>query len=178
MTYHRRKPFLRQYADQAMPLVEAIREHHEALEEARAEGDREAELAALGPLGETFRLLGQLDKAVPHLEAALALARELDRPKPLTSNLIRLATAYQYLNRHEEAVPLFEEAVARAKAMGFLEDFAQQHYGKCLAELGRWEEAIAAFERALALREARGDAGLVASSTEALEEARVRAGRA
>lgn len=177
MTYQRRKPFLRQYADQATPLLATLREHLEAIEEARTEGDRESELAAQGPLGDTYRSLGQLDKAATHLECALTLARELDRPKAIASNLIRLATTYQYMNRHEEAEPLFLEALTLTASLGMLEDFALQHYGKCLAELGRYDEAIDCFERALAMRERRGDAGLIASSTEALEEARVRAGR-
>lgn len=174
----RRKPFHRVYADKAMPLVERIHALNEDLEEARTSKDREAELHVLGPLGENYRLLGQLDPATRYSEAALALARELDRPKAIVSNLLRLATAYQYQNRHEEAEPLFEEAVARARQEGFMEDYALQHHGKSLAEQGRWDSAIACFERALALRTAKGDAGLIESTTEALEEARVRAGRA
>lgn len=174
MTYARLKPFQRVYADKALPLVEAIQTLHQDLHEARDTEDREAELHVLGPLGENFRLLGQLDPAVSHSEAALALARELGRPKAIISNLIRLATAYQYQNRHAEAEPLFTEALTLSAQEGFLEDYALQHYGKSLAEQGRWDEAIAHFERALALRQARGDAGLIASTEDALEEARLR----
>ena len=129
-----------------------------------------------GPLREAFRMLGQLDSAVPHLERALTLARELDKPKFVVSNLIRLATAYQYLNRHSEAEPLFLEAIALAQRIGVLEDFALQHHGKSLAEQGRWLEAVARFEQALALRRAKGSAELVASSEDALEAAQAHLG--
>jgi tetratricopeptide (TPR) repeat protein len=177
MIHPRRKPFQRHYADQASAYVKEIRAQHEALHEAIDAGDREAELHALGPLAEAYRMLGQLDAALPHAERALALARELDKPKFVVSNLIRLATTYQYLNRHEEAEPLFEEAVELSRRVGVLEDFALQHQGKCLAELGRWDEAIANFEAALAMRKAKGQAELIASSQEALDEARIRGGK-
>ncbi|MEB3220446.1 MAG: tetratricopeptide repeat protein [Candidatus Sericytochromatia bacterium] len=173
----RLRPFLRDYAERAMPVVQAIRDHHAALHEAQAREERDTELAALGALADAYRLLGRLDEAVRHGEEAVALARALERPKSLVSNLIRLATALQYRQAHADAEPLFLEARALAASLGLLEDFALQHHGKSLAEQGRWDEAIAALEQALALREARQDASLVASSSEALAEARARAGR-
>ena len=155
MTSPRLKPFQRVYADQPRPFIEAIQEQQTALHEALHEGDQEGELHALGPLGEAYRMLGRLDAAAPHLERAVELARALNKPAFLVSNLIRLATVYQYLNRHAEAEPLFVEAVALAGRLGVLEDLALQHQCKCLAELGQWDEAITGFERALELRRLR-----------------------
>ncbi|MEB3329581.1 MAG: tetratricopeptide repeat protein [Candidatus Sericytochromatia bacterium] len=172
----RHRPFLRDYAERALPVVQAIRDHHAALHDARTRAERDAELAALGALADAYRLLGRLDEAVRHGEEAVDLARALDRPKSLVSNLIRLATALQYRQAHADAEPLFAEARQLARQLGLLEDFALQHHGKSLAEQGRWDEAIAALEQALTLREARGDAALIASSREALTEARARAG--
>ncbi len=172
----RLKPFLRQYAENALALAKSIRDHHQALHDAEAAGDREAQLVANGTMSDAFRMLGQLDPAVRHGEAAVALARELDHPKFLVSNLIRLATALQYRNEHAAAEPLFQEGRALAAKVGVLEDYALQHHGKSLAEQGRWAEAIACFERALAIREAKHTADLAASTREALEEARARAG--
>jgi kanamycin kinase len=174
MTTPRLKPFQRVYADHPRPHIEAIQAQQESLHEALHADDLEGELHALGPLGEAYRMLGQLDAALPHLERAVALARELDKPKFVLSNLIRLATAYQYLNRHAEAEPLFEEATALARRLGMLEDFALQHHGKSLAEQGRWAAAVERFEQALALRQAKGNAQLVASTEDALEAARAR----
>jgi kanamycin kinase len=175
----RRAPtFLRDYAERAMPVVQAIRDHQTALRDARAREEQDAELAALGALADAYRLLGRLDEAVHHGEEAVALARALDRPKSLVSNLVRLATALQYRHAHADAEPLFVEARALAAGLGLLEDFVLQHHGKSLAEQGRWDEAIAAFEQAMALREARGDEALIDSTREALAEARARAGQA
>jgi tetratricopeptide (TPR) repeat protein len=173
MSLPRRKPFQRDYADRAIPLVQAIQTHQRDLRAALDAEDREEELHVRGPMGEAFRQIGQLDPAVEHLEAALRLARELNKPKFVAHNAIRLATAYQYMNRHEEAEPLFQEALETARKLGLFEDMALQQYGKLLAELGRWDEAIAMLEQALALRQARGDAEAVANTTEALEAARV-----
>lgn len=169
MQPRRPKPFLRQYADDALTVAEAIRDQQRDLGAALEAGDREAELAIRGPLGEAYRSIGRLGEAVAHGEAALAAARELGKPKAVASNAIRLATAYQYANRHEEALPLFEEAVALTRRLGVLTDFALQHQGKALAELGRLDEAAACFTEALAMRRARGDTGLIASTQEALD---------
>jgi tetratricopeptide (TPR) repeat protein len=174
MTMPRRKPFLRDYADSPRPYIQAVREQQEALHEALHEDDLEGELHALGPLSEAYRMLGQLDVAATHAERALELARQLNKPKFVLSNLIRLATTYQYLNRHEDAEPLFIEARDLARRLGLMEDFALQHHGKSLAEQARWDEAIACFEAALAHRQAKGNPELTASSQEALDEARAR----
>ena len=173
----RPKPFLRDYAEQALPVVKSLRDHHQALHDAHDADDRDSKLASLGALADAYRQLGRLAEAVRHGEAAVALAREVDRPKFLLSNLIRFATALQYNNEHARAEPLFEEAQALAAKLGMLEDYALQHHGKSLAEQERWGEAIACLERALALREAKGTPALIASSREALEEARARAAR-
>lgn len=175
--FRRLKPFQREYADAPRAQIQAVQAQQEALHEALHDHDEEGELHALGPLAEAYRMLGQLDAAATHAERALTLARQLDKPKFVLSNLIRLATTYQYMNRHAEAEPLFEEARALAAKLGFMEDFALQHHGKSLAEQGRWDEAIACFEAALAQRSAKGNPELVASSEEALEEARLRRGR-
>lgn len=168
MQPRRPKPFLRHYADDALTVAEAIRDQQRDLGAALEAGDREAELAIRGPLSENYRAIGRLSEAVAHGEAALATARELGKAKAVASNAIRLATAYQYAGRHDEALALFEEASALTRRLGVLHDFALQHMGKCLAELGRIEEARACFTEALALRRARGDGALIASTEEAL----------
>ena len=169
----RLKPFLRVYTELALPVAKSIRDHHQALHDARDAGDRDAELASLGAMADGYRMLGRLDEAIRHGEEAVALARTAGKPKFLVSNLVRLATALQYRNEHAAAEPLFVEARALADEIGVLRDYALQHHGKSLAEQGRWDEAIAAFEAARALR-VNGAPELLASTEEALEEARAR----
>jgi tetratricopeptide (TPR) repeat protein len=167
----RRKPFQRGYAEQALPLVKTIRDQQQVLTTEDAD-DPATFVAAHGQIGEAYRALGQLEPARRHLEKAVAEARAHGLRKQLGTNLVRLATALQYADAHEAAMPLFEEALVVTAETGVALDFAHQHLGKCLAELGRWGEAIGHFEQALAMRQARGDAGLIASTEEALEAAR------
>lgn len=165
----RRKPFLRQYADEPGPLLHVIHEGLDELPTARAEGDTPHLIAVLGQLGEAYRSLGRLEQALPYAREAYELAVESSNRKAMISNGLRLATLLQYRNEHAEAEPLFRETLELARRMHLLEDFACQHMGKCLAELGQLDEAIACFERALALRAARGEPSLIASSREALD---------
>jgi tetratricopeptide (TPR) repeat protein len=169
--FNRPRPFQRVYADQATPVVNAIHAHRTDLQVARQDGDEQSILAILGPLGEAYRQLAQLDPAVECGEEALALALKLGNETALITNGIRLATAYQYRNEQARALPLFQQALERARARGFMVDFALQHLGKCLVELGQKDEALACFHEALALRRAKGDAGLIASTEEAIEGA-------
>lgn len=164
------KPFQRGYADDPEAVEVALVRATAALVAAGAAGDDAARLELLGRVGEMERMLGRLDDAIAHLRTARTLARERGDARREITALIRLATALQYHEEHAEADALFREclaAIARTGERGH-EDFAHQHYGKCLVEQGRTVEAVAHFEHALALRQARGDAGLIASTRAAL----------
>jgi tetratricopeptide (TPR) repeat protein len=63
-------------------------------------------------------------------------------------------------------------ALTLSGAASDYEDFALQHLGKCLVEMGRVDEAIACFDRALILRWMKADPELIASTEEALAGAR------
>ncbi|MDB5096206.1 MAG: hypothetical protein JWM80_627 [Cyanobacteria bacterium RYN_339] len=167
-SFNRPRPFQRVYADKATPLVNAIHEHRNDLQLARQEADEVSILAILGPLSEAYRLLAQLDPAVACGEEALALAEKLGNQTALIANGIRLATALQYRNEQDRALPIFQLALERARVRGFMVDYALQHLGKCLVELGRKDDALESFQEALKLRAAKGDAELVASTEEAI----------
>jgi len=166
--------FERVYAQDLTATATTLARQDAALAAAIAVGDENARLDLLGKVGEAERMLNRLDDAVPHLRAALALAQMRGDLQREIANLIRLATALQYREEHGEAVALFRACLARIEATNerVREDFAYQHFGRCLAEMGEWEEVIGCFERALALRRAGGDALLIASTEHALSLAR------
>src|SRR5262245_42642245 len=56
---------------------EALRLYQEALEDARAQRDRAGEAHALSVTGSLFSVTNRLKEALPHLEQALALWRQL-----------------------------------------------------------------------------------------------------
>jgi CHAT domain-containing protein len=65
-----------------------------AVEIARRSGDRAGEAAALGSLGETYRLRGQIDQAIKQLEQSLRLAQEIGQPVYQMAALSGLGNAY------------------------------------------------------------------------------------
>ncbi len=130
----------------------------------------DAHLLALGHLGDQLRCAPSFQaEAVTILEQAVSLATTLNLPKALAANQIRLATALQYVSRHDKAIAMFHEAIATIDAHRIrgLKDFAWQHLGKCLAETGAYPDARQCFRRALQLRRRRGNKSLIASTEQA-----------
>lgn len=114
-----------------------------------------------------------LDEAVSYLERAHELALAAKAPSLAVTMALRLATARQHRGEHPRAETMFQEALRRtrdpAAQAAQLEDFALQHLGKCLVEMGRLAEARDCFEQALTLRIGKGEQGLIASTREALD---------
>jgi tetratricopeptide (TPR) repeat protein len=88
----------------------------------------------------------------------------------IATNAIRRATSLQYRGEHVLALTVFDEAleVISANRLRKLRDYALQHKGKCLVEMGEIELARKCFREALALRKKRKDVDLITSTTEAL----------
>ncbi len=168
MTPFQRPPYL---DDES--IRERIAQGLDRLLEVRDAGDEAARLHLLGQIGNDQRSLGNLLEAEMFLTEAVALARKLGDTRREAANLIRLATARQYSGHHAEAAAIFRDALARTRTgeASAYEDFALQHLGKCLVEMGEVEEAIACFDRALVLRWMKADPELIASTEAALHAA-------
>lgn len=85
-------------------------------------------------------------------------------------SLIRLGEAYKYNDGHEKALLCFQQALEICDLQQVIDyvDFALQHKGKCLMELGRLTEAENCFLQALSIRETKGDQSLIESTEQAL----------
>jgi tetratricopeptide (TPR) repeat protein len=130
------------------------------------------ELATRIDLGAGLFPLGQEAESVAVLEPALALAERLDDQAALSAVRLHLATALQYVGRADEALPMFDAALAAVRATGAdaEEHYLLHHQGRCLAEAGDVEAARASFERALELRLAGGEPWMIESTRTALGE--------
>jgi tetratricopeptide (TPR) repeat protein len=168
----RKKPFLRDYSESNLPLLEIIQTHQKGLKDARMRNDQEDILHFVGPLGEAYRKLGRLAEAFSYLEEAVSLARALERPRALLSNLLRLAMALQYANRHEEAEDVFQEARQKSEQQGFLQDHIALAYGKHLMESQQGKQALEQIEYACALRRKPGREELLLEAEDTLQAAR------
>ena len=124
-----------------------------------------------GTVGNLYRICGEPQKALDYLNSCLCFALEEGDIKKETVTLIRLGEALKYDEKHDEALELFEEALKKCKdnKLDTYLDFALQHKGKCLMEMGRLDEAEISFIKAFKLREFKGDTTLIDSTKKALE---------
>ncbi|HEY8378050.1 MAG TPA: tetratricopeptide repeat protein, partial [Nannocystis sp.] len=104
---------------------------------------------------------GEIERAIAHFEAtATALRRSPELQGRLAETLYNLALCHFQREDFARAVPLFEEAMARAQAVGGPDDkvaaAALQGLAVSLVELDRLEEAQPLLDRALRIQTARG----------------------
>ncbi|MDQ3549840.1 MAG: tetratricopeptide repeat protein [Chloroflexota bacterium] len=154
----------------------AIRRARKQLQQSRDDGNDTQILRTLGYLTDACRIAGELDTAVTYGQEALERSRSAGNRNAEVANLIRLGEAHTYRDEHAIAEPLFREALTLSTGgdAHALHDFALQHLGKCLLEMGRYDESIACLELALALRREQGISSLTESTEAALGLARAR----
>ncbi|MEV7418496.1 BTAD domain-containing putative transcriptional regulator [Streptomyces sp. NPDC089919] len=96
----------------AIPLSE------EALEQARAAGERSGEGACLEALGLLHSCLGQLAEGLRYQELAVSVLQETGVVQLEINVLCSLCSTYSYLGRLPEAVSAAERALARSRQLG------------------------------------------------------------
>ncbi|WP_433332942.1 tetratricopeptide repeat protein [Spirillospora sp. CA-294931] len=131
------------------PLGEAVAPLEEAVELADRLGDHHQLTRALFALGETYRHLKELDKAVHILARAVANAERTSQDDHLSHGLLCLSLAHSYRAETDRAL-----AVADRMLRAGNEDplnRARAYDARCaaFAAAGRWTEAIADADRAI-----------------------------
>lgn len=124
-----------------------------------------------GTLGNLYRIYGKPEKAILHLMKSLKLAESEKDIKKQTASLIRLGEAQKYSGKREGALELFNKAYTKAVHEGAAEyiDFALQHKGKCLLEMGQAENAMKCFSEALNIRLEKKEPSLIQSTRQAIQ---------
>jgi len=124
----------------------------------------------MGTLGNLYRIYGEQQKAVEILTECVTIANNQNNSNREIVALIRLGEAIKYNDNPMKALEIFNEVLEKCKANNNLLylDFAIQHKGKCLLELGGFVEAEKCFKEALKLREFKGDVSLIESTRQAL----------
>jgi tetratricopeptide (TPR) repeat protein len=135
------------------------------------EGNQKVLLFINSYLGNAYRVLDQPEPAIEYLTVAEKLARQIGNPAILSRTLIRLGEAYKYGSQYDKALECFQEVkdLTQCDELYFYYDFALQHIGKCLMELGRYDEALEHFHKALALRKQKEKEELIKSTEVALK---------
>jgi len=162
--------FQRFTAPDAAQLERDIATCRERLAQAEALGDDAAIVDHAADLGGMLTTARREAEALAVMAPHTARAEALPQHEPTAWFWNALATALQYLGRHDEAAPLFDRAVQLSRASGWrrIEAMARQHWGRSLAEQGCLDGARQQFEAALAIRQAMGDPR-AASSQRALD---------
>jgi len=160
--------YLREKASNPLGLIQVITDAEYLLKIGIGESDK---YFLNGTVGNLYRICGEPQKALDYLNSCLCFAKEEGNITRETVTLIRLGEALKYDGKHDEAIELFEEAFKKCKdnKLDTYLDFALQHRGKCLMEMGRIDEAEKSFIKALKLREFKGDTNLIDSTKKALE---------
>lgn len=138
----------------------------EALDLSRRRDDPFEEARALAALGAVDLSVGEGDRAIRHLTAAVALARTLRNDWIASIALVTLGLAHQFGRRNEAALACFAEAHTHAERDG-----RPRVLGRtltCAADvhlrLGHYGEARSRFRQAVELGEQVGDVFLCARS--------------
>jgi CHAT domain-containing protein len=101
-----------------------------------ATGDRAGEIYALGMLAWVYLSRGNVERAIPPLEEALAGARELPQRELEAWLNLRLGLALFSSRRYNEAAPYYEAAVAMTHELDIPEWEAEGHIN--LSVVARW----------------------------------------
>jgi CHAT domain-containing protein/tetratricopeptide (TPR) repeat protein len=104
-------------------------------------------------LGRIERAHGQYERALAFYEQAYALQQQVHDEPAAIQSLNAIAVAYGYMGRAEDALPRYEEGLARArklKSERFIA-FMTGNLGGCYLELGRYEEGLAIVQESLKL---------------------------
>ena len=87
-------------------------------ERARSRGDRAEQANALRMLGKSRRVQGNAKEAIPSLEQALAIDRDLADPRKILADLTELSLASSATGDRDAAKDYYERAVTISRALG------------------------------------------------------------
>lgn len=124
-----------------------------------------------GMCGVFSRTLHDFDAAHRFLQQALDLAQQLDDPRLLFNNRIRLAHVYQWQGLFDRSNALFEDLLTTSldqPSFAAQLDFLYQHAGKNALDQQQYERAEQYFQQALQLRRVKADPALIESTEHAL----------
>lgn len=124
-----------------------------------------------GMIGNLYRICEEAQKAFDYLHECLDISLVEGDIKKEIGSLIRLGEALKYDSQPQKALTLFNRAYTKCceNQVELYADFALQHKGKCLMELGELEEAERCFTQSLKLRQQKANPSLIKSTKLALE---------
>jgi DNA-binding CsgD family transcriptional regulator len=122
-----------------------------ALDVARAVGARDIEGHALNTRGQDRAMLGELDEGMADLQESYRIALDVRNVDDIGRARANWIWALQAAGRYDESIPLAEESIVEATALGLVRMFGAHLMAGAaddLYRLGRWDEGEAMVRRA------------------------------
>lgn len=134
-------------AKPALPLFET------ALRSYRNAGDRRGEAITVGLIGNCYKHLGDMDRALQMLQSSLAIKRELKDSIEQAKTLNNIGLLYWELGKSKNAADNYAAAVQLAGEAGNpqIQAAILNNLGLAHSSLGNYKEAFDEFQRALSL---------------------------
>ncbi|MCC6612903.1 MAG: tetratricopeptide repeat protein [Anaerolineae bacterium] len=110
-------------------------------------------------LGRIYQVVGNIERAMPHLEQALALAQEQEQEREQCRVLAVMGYCHSYMGNEVRALAHYEQCMEIARKIGAT-DYERALFsvlGSTYKNLGRHEQALDYLERALTLAREAGD---------------------
>ena len=141
------------YLDLSGRSLEHVAVCRAGVDAAKALGNRRDEGTWLGNLGNTYRDLGKVERAIEHYQQALAIAREIGDRSGEGIWLGNLGNIYSALGQVERALEHYQQALAIAREIGDRSGEGNQlgNLGNAYRDLGQVERAIEHYQQALAI---------------------------
>lgn len=168
----RMDPLLRQMSTDDATVRAGIAMATRALSDARSDGDAAIESSMLGYLADAHRILGELAKAERYAREAVGMADRMSRPRRVSA-WIRLGEILRCQDRFGEAIEAHQWALEMIDgASERYRGFALQHLGKVYLNMGAFAFAEEILTEALDIHRRDGSPEHLASTEEALAQAR------
>lgn len=129
----------------------ALPEYEKALALFRQENNRKGEAITIGLMGNAYKRLGQLDKALEYLQRALTMKRELGDRLEEGKTLNNIGLFYWNTSNYPKAIEFYNLASVIAKELGDrnLEAALHNNVGLVYDDLGDYRRSLEAYNQAL-----------------------------
>lgn len=150
---HARQTYIQQGPKVALP------EFEQALEMFRKSKDRRREAITLGYMGNCYRRVGDLPRALDFVQRAMTIKQELGDKLEMGRSHNQLGLIYWDMAEYSKAIGHFQQAIALGHELNEheLEGQAHNNLGLVYDELGDYRQSQAQYQQALQIHRASGN---------------------
>jgi tetratricopeptide (TPR) repeat protein len=139
--------------------LEAILWYKKAVKVAAKLKNKRGHADCLNYLGDSYTVLGQIQKAIRHHNCALKIAIEIQERRIEANSYIGLGNAYRSISKYEESLYFHEKSYNLFKRLFIIQGEANSlgNLGNAYYSLGRYQNAITYHQQSLTINQEIGD---------------------